>query len=401
MKKPSKNNPIEAATHIRQMSPYGATSSLNRILKKKNTAYKLDWNEATIRPSAKVDQALQKQIKQHAPWHWYPDLSAQTLREALSQYTNIPAANILVTNGSDDALQLLCRTYLNKAEDVLVPMPTYQHFLVFAAGAAANIKYLHWQDPFTKDIDTLHQAIGDNTRMVYLVSPNNPSGTTWESFEIKDLCRQHPETLFVVDEAYFEFHGQSVISLTQEFPNLVVTRTFSKAFGLASFRVGYLAAHPSMMENLQRLHNPKSVNHLAQVAATAALGDLEHLHGYVTEVQLAKQQICSDLRAMGLYVHDTPANFIMIHLPQVAPFIAELENHDIYLRDRSQLHGLEHYVRMSIGTRAQMFEVGECIKKTIQKLGWKTISGVNHPPYAQPDAALPEGTQLSLAQQAL
>ena len=108
------------------------------------------------------------------------------------------------------------------------------------------------------------------TRMVYLVSPNNPTGVTWHEQEIAGLCARHPNVVFIVDEAYHEFCGQSVVQLTRKYSNLAVTRTFSKAFGLAAFRVGYVVAHPSLCDHLLRLHNPKSVNAVAQVAATAA-----------------------------------------------------------------------------------------------------------------------------------
>ncbi len=357
--------------HVLRLQPYRCVSSRKQIEERPDTeAYKLDWNESTIAPSPGVQQALTHVLSNGANLNWYPDLAAEDLTEALETYTGIPRDSLIVTNGSDDALLLLCRTYLRSGNEVLVPVPTYTHFLVHVGAQNARIIELRNPNPFANDLNRLERAITGKTKMVYLVSPNNPTGTMWTARQIDYLCSRHPNVMFVVDEAYHEFSGQSVIHLTQTYSNLAVTRTFSKAFGLAAFRVGYVAAHPRACGHMWRLHNPKSVNTFGQLAATAAVHDLPYLESYVDEVRAARTEFVSRIRELGFEIHDSVANFVVVRVPQPHRFTDGLEEHNIYIRDRSSMPGLSGCVRITIGTREQMDHVFDCIKQVVTKLGW-------------------------------
>ncbi len=357
--------------HVLKLQPYKPVSSLDAIrLNGKVVPYKLDWNEATISPSPKVADALAGFISGTSELYWYPDLAAGELRKALSGYTGVPEDNLLVTNGSDDALMLLCRTFLGEGAEVLVPVPTYTHFKVFAGAQNARIVELAEPDPFRKNIRHLSRSIGPQTKMLYLVSPNNPTGVVWEEEDISRLCMKHPHVLFVVDEAYYEFCGRSVIQLTQTYSNLAVTRTFSKAFGLAALRVGYVAAHPQVCDHLWRLHNPKSVNSMAQVGACAALSDLEWLDTYVTEVRNARRAFVTFLVNLGLEARETPANYMLLRVPDPDAFVHAMEERHVFIRDRSRMPRMKGFVRFSVGTEEQMADVGARVYDALLELGW-------------------------------
>ena len=164
----------------------------------------------------------------------------------------------------------------------------------------------------------------------------------------------HRNTLFIVDEAYHEFCGVTVAPLVERLPNLVVTRTFSKCFGIAGLRVGYVMACEAVLANLKKVHNPKSVNTLGQLAALAALSDRPFRDRYIQQVTEAREQLTSDLIARGACARATPANFVLVAVANPKRLVARLESEAVFVRDRSHLKGFEGYVRITVGTPEQM-----------------------------------------------
>jgi hypothetical protein len=197
-----------------------------------------------------------------------------------------------VTNGSDDALALLVRTFLDASTTLIAPVPTYTHTMLFARASGARVVPFQPADVFRPDPDGLAALLrAERPRMCYLVSPNNPTGTQYDADAIAYVARACPETLLVLDEAYIEFSGGSFVPRRAEHENVVVTRTFSKAWGLAGLRVGYLIASPAVLSAVRRLHNAKSVNVLGQVAAEAALGDRSWLDRHAASVTAAHARL--------------------------------------------------------------------------------------------------------------
>lgn len=344
---------IQAAQSVRQLVPYEAVASQRAIdgLQGSSPIFKLDWNESTIAPSPAVQQAITQYVMHGPGLNWYPELSSRSLLLALSDYTNVRPDQLMVTNGSDDALHLICSTFLDQNDEVVVPVPTYNHFVVFAQSKGAIVRPVLAENPFEKNIDGIRAAMTADTRVLYLVSPNNPTGLVADREDVAALCRDFPKTLVVLDEAYFEFSQSTGIDLVNQFPNLIVTRTFSKAFGLAGLRVGYLAAHPDLLDQLSRLYNPKSVNTLAQIGALAALSDLAYLNTYLAEVIEAKELLRNFFKTrVGVEAWITPANFVVLRVDDAAHTLAQLESLGIYARDRSGYPGMQGCIRMTVGT---------------------------------------------------
>ncbi len=347
--------PIAVAPTIQALTPYEAVSSQAAIEAQPDhhTSFKLDWNECTVAPSPRVNEAITEYLSQGRGLNWYPKLGSSDLVEALVEYTGVRDDHLLVTNGSDDALRLICSTYLDRGDEVVIPVPTYNHFMVFVQGRGAQMVTVRGETPFEPGVEAIDEAVGDDTRLLYLVSPNNPTGVIFDPEAVARLCRNHPETLVVLDEAYYEFSKVTGIELVQECPNLLVTRTFSKAFGLAGLRVGYLAASPQLIDGLRRIYNPKSVNTLGQVGAVAALDDLEYLESFLDEVEASKQILRKFFKKRGVDAHITPANFVVVRMPDVQTTLKKLEERDVYVRDRSSYPGLEGCLRMTVGTTEQ------------------------------------------------
>lgn len=357
--------PVKPAGSVQQLTPYEAVTSQAAIQAKPDgeTVFKLDWNEATVPASPHVREAIAAHIAGNRGLNWYPQLGSTDLREALTDYTDLPRDHLLVSNGSDDALHLICSTFLDKGDEVVAPVPTYNHFMVFAQSRGADIKKPRGDSPFQKNLDEIRETMSPDTRLLYLVSPNNPTGVIYPPEDVEQLCKDYPDTLILLDEAYFEFAQVTGLDLVRQHPNLIVTRTFSKAFGLAGLRVGYLGAHPELVNHLRRLYNPKSVNTLGQVGAMAALNDLEYLNDYLAKVERAKDRLADFLEQRDMEFEMTPANFVVVRVPDIHHTLEKLESLGVYVRDRSSYPGLSGCLRMTVGTVEQTEKVIDRLEK--------------------------------------
>ena len=347
---------IGVAARVRLTKPYDPVSSLHAIASNPRIVhYKLDWNESTIAPSPKVFEALRRFLNGDSRIEWYPDLGHDDLYQKIAEYVGCRTEQVLITNGSDDALNLICQTYLDSGDGVVAPFPTYTHFLQFAELAGADLRMIRKEDPFSISLREIGLAIDDRTKIVYLANPNNPTGALLKPTGIHQLADRHPRVLFLVDEAYFEFSGSSCTRFIGYAPNVVVTRSFSKCFGLAGLRIGYVVASESIIRDLRRVHNPKSVNKMAQVAAAAALGDRDYYRDYVAEVKRAAAMIKRFCDERCIACRISHANFVLIQLENPEWFVGRLHEAGVHVRDRSaQLPGT---IRLTVGTSEQMQEV--------------------------------------------
>ena len=359
---------IPAAQTVREVKPYQAVSSLETIQSRPwQVPLKLDWNESTIPPSPKVIEAINAFLGNAHHLNWYPVLNSTNLIEKLEKFHGVGGDRLLITNGSDDALDTICTTYLDPGDVVLVPSPTYTHFLVFAQTRDAHIVPWYGQNVFKSDLDGLLDAVAQHRpRLLYLVNPNNPTGVLYTPDEVATLLAACPDTLVILDEAYSEFSGGSCIGLLHTYPNLVITRTFSKAYGIAGLRIGYAMSSPAIVRDLQRVFNPKSVNVLAQIGAMAALEDQDYLNDYLGEVRASKALIADFFKARNLVCHLTEANFFMVCFEQAPWVVKRLQEEGVYVRDRSGMSQLAGFVRFSIGTVEQTRDLLSRIERVLQ-----------------------------------
>ncbi|KAH3767751.1 histidinol-phosphate transaminase [Pelomyxa schiedti] len=347
---------------------YNPTTSLDAINSGKvpaSSVLKLDWNEGTIPPAPSVRSAIVSfvQAGDGAQLKWYPHLAGgAALRTALAEYCGVIAENIIVTNGSDDALILLCYSYLGYGQTALAPIPTYEHFCVNAVNSGASlIRANIGENPFAANPEVLCKAIEEHHPVVvYLVSPNNPTGVHWTPTVVKGLATRFSQVVFIVDEAYYEFGSidpstekpYTCVQLAASLTNVVVTRTFSKAFCLASLRCGYLVAHPNVIETLRVGYNPKSVNQIAQVGALCALREFSSYYApYVAATNKAREAFLTCMRSVGVEASNGGGgNFVCIRVPEgtnTQDLCAKLEQQAIFVRDiNARFPG---YIRITIG----------------------------------------------------
>jgi histidinol-phosphate aminotransferase len=337
-------------TPVARLAPYKSVSPHARFGTGANDALKLDWNESAVGPSPLVLARLSAFIAEER-LNWYADPASAALRRRLAIYSGRPASQVQVFNGSDSALDYVARTFVGPGDHVVICAPCYDNFRVFVAGIGAEVEQVLARSPFAPNVRGLLARIRANTRLVYLCNPNNPTGRLYTVPQIERILQSVPGGVVVVDEAYYEFTGMTAAGLLDRYENLVVTRSFSKAFGLAGVRCGYALARPRIMRYLNRIRNGKDVNAFAQVAALAAIEDLAHMRAYVAEVQRARRWLVAALRTRGYEVVPSRANFVLVRVATPARLVGRLQSRGIYIRDRSYLPQLGHYVRVTVGTR--------------------------------------------------
>jgi len=343
---------VRISRAVMDLEPYKVSNQKPLFLPDSKSALKLDWNESTVPPSPKVIEALTSAIS-NANLNWYPDVEATELRKKLSEYTRLPIEYISCFGGSDMALEYIARTYLEPGCTALLSAPTYDNFRVYAHGAGATVAQATYHSPFHPNVKTLLNNITAKTRLVYICNPNNPTGALFSEKEIVRLLELSPQQMFVVDEAYFEFCNASVAELVLSYSNLMVVRSFSKAFGLAALRIGYVLSDPDNLEFIHRIKVGKNVNALAQIAAIAALEDLQYTEKYIQQISESKYLLAERLRLFGCVFHITPANFFLVKFNDPKNGLIFLEQRGVFVRDRSTVPQLEGFVRVTIGTPSQ------------------------------------------------
>lgn len=334
------------------LEPYKVSNQKPLFMDRSSNPLKLDWNESTIGPSPKVIAKVTEFLNS-ANLNWYPDVEATQLREKLAEYTDLPVEYISCFGGSDMALEYIARTYLEPNTAVLLSAPTYDNFRVYAQSSGATIVKATYSNPFHPNVKKLLESISSRTRLVYICNPNNPTGAMFSEKEIVRLLERAPQQMFVIDEAYYEFCGMTVAHLVKNYSNIMVIRSFSKAFGLAAMRIGYLISDPDNLEYIHRIKVGKNVNAIAQIAAISALDNLSYTENYINQIGQSKQVLSVQLRELGFEFHITPANFFLVRMNNPAEAIKFLERHFIFVRDRSTVPQLEGLVRITIGTPEQ------------------------------------------------
>ena len=313
-----------------------------------------DWNESEFPPSNKVFEVM----KSFYRYERYPDITAKDLKIKLSGYVGLPTQFIEVYNGSDDALKDIITVFVDKDTRVLSYQPSYTQVNTFITTNTDKYIKANILDPLGDHVYNFNLCAGVD--VVYLVNPNNPTGKLLEVDKIEELVRTYPDVLFIVDEAYYEFAKTSCCHLVVSHKNLIVTRTFSKAFGLASVRLGYCMGHPDTLEHLKKIRNGKAVNTLAQMCGIAALDDLDYLDSRIREMNDAKKFFIDNLPHQYNAV-DSQTNFILLKTPDSEKLLNRMKDNKILIRDRSSFDNLQNCVRITIGSKKQIIRVLDVI----------------------------------------
>ena len=310
----------------------------------------LDFNESTQPPSAEVLGALEAALRSGALNH-YPAYEA--MMEALSTYAGVPQEQIILTNGSDQALDISIRALLNEGDEMVFAQPGFAMIPQVADVQGAITVSVPYREDMTFPYEEILAAITPRTRLIALINPNNPTGTPITQQQIEAILDAHREVAVLVDEAYFEFTGVTSIPLLAAHDNLFITRTFSKAFALAGMRLGYVISNPEFISHLYKVRGPYDINTLAITAARAALEHPGAWKGYVEEVMTrAKPMVERFFDEHGVTYIPGAANFMLVRPDDRDGAFAWLRENGILVRPQKPPIG--DTFRLSVGTVADM-----------------------------------------------
>jgi histidinol-phosphate aminotransferase len=321
---------------------------------------RLDFNENTVGCSPAVLAALRKVTREQLAM--YPEYQATTSK--LAWHFGVRPQEMLLTNGVDDALRLLMETFIEPGSTVLFAEPTFQMYRFYGELVGARIEAPRYDADMRFPLEAILRALARSPALLLLANPNNPTGTLLDQKTLGSILDAAQNTPVLVDEAYFDFSGLTVLPWIRKRPNLIVARTFSKAAGLAAVRLGALFANEELAEMMRRAFTPFPVNTLALVAAEAAVSDPRYLKEYVREIHTSREQFAKELTKMGVRVFPSAANFLLVDFGAGASrLVRRLERRGILLRDRSGDWGRDGFVRVSVGTRSQTRKLLRAIKE--------------------------------------
>lgn len=339
---------------IAALAPYQGGKPIEELARERGISdiIKLASNESALGPSPLAVAAARAALEQV---HRYPDGAAYRLRSAVAQFHGVGFGEVLHGNGSNELLELAVRTFMTPEDHIVFGRPAFSMYPVIAAGHNVQFSAVPTAANLVHDLDAMAGAVRSNTKIIIVDNPNNPTGTHVGREKLVGFLKRIPESIIVVlDEAYFEFGDAADypdgMTLRGTRENLLVLRTFSKAYGLAGFRVGYGIGPERLINYMNRLRAPFNVSLISQEAAIAALSDAAHLRAVVELNNRERVRLTTTLAAFGK-VYPSQANFILVDFGQPSGALYDaLLDQGIIVRP---IPGLNTHLRITIGTAAE------------------------------------------------
>ncbi|MGA8538352.1 MAG: histidinol-phosphate transaminase [Terriglobales bacterium] len=330
------------------------------------TGLRLDFNESTAGCSPRVLARLRSLDSEVLAR--YPE--REPVEKEVAGFLGLDPARVLLTNGVDEAIHLLCSTYLDPGDEAIIVVPTFAMYAIFAAAEGARVVEVLAGDNFTFPAKDLLAQISPRTRLIAVANPNNPTGSAVAGDVLIQIAQAAPQAAVLVDEAYFEFHGETLIDQTRQTDNLFVARTFSKAYGLAGLRIGILAGNAQQMAMVRRVASPYSVNAAALGVLPEALGDQDYVRRYVAQVLSNRDKLQLELGNLGLRHWPSRGNFVLVSLGSAhAEFVRALRDRGILVRDRNSDPLCEGCVRLTVGTEEHTATLIVALREVVEQLG--------------------------------
>lgn len=326
---------------------------------------RLDFNENTDGCSPRV----LARIREITP----DDLARYPEREPVerivAEHLDLAPEQVLLTNGVDEGIHLLCEAYLEPADEVMVVTPTFSMYEIFAEATGAKVVRVRCDEDLRFPYEKVIAGTSARTKLIAVASPNNPTGSVASREELLEIANAAPNAALLVDEAYFDFHGKTVMPDVAAQANLFVARTFSKAYGMAGLRAGILAGPREQMPMVRRVSSPYSVNAVALLALPAALEDGEYIASYVEQVKSGRARLERELTHTGILWWPSEANFVLMRIGELhREFVAAMRQRGILVRDRSADPGCDGCVRITVGTSAHTDQLLTALREVIAEL---------------------------------
>ena len=321
----------------------------------------LGSNENPFPPTSRVLERLKGDL---SFINRYPDTDSSTLKSKIAEYTDLKPENISIGSGANEIFDSICKVFLDPLDEVVIPLPTYTMYLLLSMVRDASIALVEGKG-LDIDLEKL-KAVASAAKLVFICSPNNPTGRTVPVPELLNIAEE-TDGVVVVDEAYQEFSGKTVAPYVEEFDNLVAVRSFSKFFGLAGLRVGYILSSSGIIDLIEKVKLPFNVNYIAQKAAAYALEDLAEYEGMKKEILKERERLIEEInRRTSFHAFRSDTNFVLVKSPRNSMEIASaLTVKGIIVRDLTGLIGLDptgEYIRITVGLPEENTKLIEALK---------------------------------------
>lgn len=349
-------NEIEIAARqaLNKIKPYSPGKPIWEVQKELNLEYviKLASNENPLGPSPKAIQAISSEI---AGLNRYPDANATDLKNAIASKYGLVPEQIIVTNGADELITLISETFLEQGDEIIVPTPSFSEYEFGAHLMEAKVIQVPLEEDYQFNVEKIVSSITEKTKLIYICSPNNPTGTYMPKSQLEQILRSLPEhVLLVMDGAYSHFatakdYTDGIEYIKKGFPILAL-QTFSKVYGLAGLRVGFgLAAEP-IINNILKVKEPFNVNSIAQVAAIAAITDVEHIKMSQEVNSHGRIQLYEAFSEMGLTYTESMSNFLLVDFGTKATDVYNKLLTKGFIVRKGSTWNLPNHLRISVGT---------------------------------------------------
>ena len=325
---------------------------------------RLDLNENTLNPPEHVKKALKQYIDdnriQMYPNYWQ-------FMPKLAQYAGVNENQLIVTNGSDQGIEIVLRAFLKYDDEIVMAQPGFPMFSQIAGVIGVKLFGVPYHSDFTFPFDEYIKTISSNTKLLVIINPDNPTGASISLSQIKKILEFRPDLPVIIDEAYYEFTGATALDLLQSHPNLIIIRTFSKAFAMAGLRLGYIIAHPDIISQFYKIRGPFDVNSFALVAAEAQIKFPESWKEYVDETMtVSKPYLESFFNENNVRYYPGAAHFMLVQPKNRDMVVDLLKNNGILVRPMTA-PSINNTFRMNVGTLEQTKRFIEVYKEYIIK----------------------------------
>jgi histidinol-phosphate aminotransferase len=332
---------------------------------------RLDFNENTVGCSPRVLARLREITAEQIAC--YPE--RRPVEAVVADYLGIKPNELLLTNGVDEAIHLLCETFLQPGDEALIVVPTFAMYEISAAATGARVITVPAGTDFRCPTSDLLSRITPRTRLIAIANPNNPTGSVAEATSLLEIASRAPQAAILVDEAYFEFYGKTLLGQWCNLPNLFVARTFSKAYGLAGLRIGVLTGNAEHIPMVSKVSSPYNVNGVALACLPTALADQDYIRQYVDQVRQGRYELQQELDLRGIRFWPSQGNFVLANFGSLkSGLIQSMRERGILVRDRSRDYGCEGCVRITLGTSEQTARLLQVLRAALAEIGAKEVS---------------------------
>ncbi len=356
----------KAIFNIKPYKPGKPVEELKRQMNLKNV-YKLASNENPLGPSPRAMAAMRKELPL---MNRYPDGASFYLRQGLAKKYRLGRDNIIIGNGSDELIVLTLRAFVNRGDEVIIATPTFLVYKIASELCEAKVVSVP-QKAFRYDLEAMRAKITSRTKVIFIANPDNPTGSYVTKDEVEKFLRGLPRNVVVFfDEAYYEYLDRRDYPQTLKYlgrNNIIVSRSFSKIYGLSGLRIGWAAAGKDIIRCLNQVREPFNVNRMAQAAALAAINDKRHVQRSSALVKKERTFLCSEFKRLGLFFVPSVTNFVLLNVGQNSEQLyLKLLKKGIIVREMTAW-GLKNFIRVTIGTVKENRLFLKNLKKMLKK----------------------------------